>query len=116
MRIHVHRLASIAPAGSHRDGNGHIFGPEFLDASGTFGHTTDGRIGNNTLDRRSVGIFKRSGKQPGNAAGHLHGLVFKRFAHTVHTSVDRGANPDFGPHPLKSVSYHIVVSFSSVVL
>ena len=56
VRIHVHRLRTVAPARSHRDGRTHAFSLELLSTGGTLSHTANRRVADDTLHRRTVAI------------------------------------------------------------
>ena len=50
MRMHIHSLRTVAPAGSHGNGGPHTFTLEFVLTRGSFRHATYGGIGNHALD------------------------------------------------------------------
>ena len=56
MRVHIHGLGAITPAGGHGDGGTDTFTLEFLGAGSGFGHTSDGAVGNHTLHGGAVGV------------------------------------------------------------
>ena len=51
VRVHVHRLRAVAPAGGHGDGTAHALALELLGTGRTLCHTADGTIGNDALHR-----------------------------------------------------------------
>ena len=102
VRVHVHRLASVAPAGGDGDGDGDTFPGEFLGTGGGFGHATDGGVRDDALDGGAVGIAEFRAQEVCDGDGHPHRLVFQGFPDAVHPSVDGGADADFG------ISAHIV--------
>ena len=56
IRIHVHRLRAIAPAGCDSDCRTDAFTLELLSACSTFTHTADGGIADDTLNKTAVAI------------------------------------------------------------
>ena len=94
MRVHVHGLAAVAPAGCDRDGDGDALAGELLRAGGCFGHAADGGIGDDAFDGGPVRIAETAGQQGGDALRHAHGLVFQGFADAVHTAVDGRTDAD----------------------
>ena len=56
MRVHVHGLAAVAPAGGHGDGGAHALALEFLLTSGSLGHAPDGAVGNDALHGRTITV------------------------------------------------------------
>ena len=58
MRIHIHCLRTIAPAGGNSDSGPNAFSFEFLCASSAFGYTSDSIVCNNTFYRTSVTVLQ----------------------------------------------------------
>ena len=51
VRVHIHRLRAVAPAGGHSDGTSHALALELLGTGRTLSHTADGAVGNDALHR-----------------------------------------------------------------
>ena len=96
MRVHIHRLGTIAPAGGDGDGGAHALALELLGAGSALGHTTDGRISNHALYGRAVAIAQVLGYQLSHSLSQGHCFLFKAFADATLATVDGGTNPDFG--------------------
>ena len=58
LRVHIHGLRSIAPAGSNRQSNVHSLFSELLCTRCALSHPSDSRVSNNNLYRLAVGIFQ----------------------------------------------------------
>jgi len=95
-RRHVHRFRAVAPAGRHRQRDAHTGAGEFFRAGGRFRHPADAGVGDDAFHRLTVGITEGGGNQLGGGFGLRHRLVFQRFADAAETTVNGGANPDFG--------------------
>jgi hypothetical protein len=94
VRCHVHGLRAIAPARGHGDGEPHSFSLELCLASGRFGHTANGRVRDDALNRQSVRMPKVRLQKPGARFGHSHCLVFQALPDTPETPVYGRSDPD----------------------
>ena len=77
MRIHVHGLGTIAPAGGHGERDSDIFEVEFIGAGRGFRHAADRGVGDHALDRSPVRITQIFGDQIRGGFRHVHGLNFQ---------------------------------------
>ena len=114
IRIHVHRLGTIAPAGSDGNGRAYAFAFEFFSTSGTFGHTTDGTVGNHTLYGAAVAIFQVTADQLGHSFCQAHGLFFQTLANTALTTVDGRADTNF--RILFHKLFYLILTISSIFI
>ena len=56
-RIGIHRFRAVAPAGSHGEGDAHIFATEFLRAGGGFRNAADAGVRNHAFHGLAGGVF-----------------------------------------------------------
>ncbi len=96
LRVEIHDLRAVAPAGGHAQRDLDALFLEFPLAARRFGHAADGRIGDDDLHGRPVRIAQVLGNQPGRRLGHAHRLVFQPLADAVAPAVYAGTNPSFG--------------------
>ena len=92
VRIHVHCLRTVAPAGGHGDGGTDTLALEFLGAGCTFGHAADGGVGDDTLYGRPVAIAQVALNQVLHCLCQVHGLLFETLTDAALTTVDRRTN------------------------
>ena len=111
--IHVHGFRAVAPAGRHREGDGHAVSAEFFFTGGGLGHAADGGVGDDDLHRFAVGIAQVLFKELRSGSGHIHGLLLQAFAHLQRAAaaVDGGTDADDGIGTHISVFCH---DFSSL--
>ena len=88
VRVHVHRLRAVAPAGGHSDGTSHTLALELLGTGRTLCHTADGAVGNDALHRRAVAILEMGLNEILHCIGQSHGFHFQTLSHTALTTVD----------------------------
>ena len=96
IRVHVHSLGTIAPAGGHGNGGAYTLALELLGTGRALGHTADGAVGYHTLYRTAVAVLQVGGNQLGHCLGQIHGLFFQTLANTALTTVNGGADSNFG--------------------
>lgn len=92
MGVHVHRLGAVAPARRNGDGGAHALALELLGTGGALANASNGGIGYDTLDGRSVAVAQVLADQFGYRFGEVHRLCLKTLAHAALTTVDGGAN------------------------
>ena len=81
VRVHVHGLRAVAPAGCNRQGNSDLLAFEFLRAGGSLPYAPDGGIGNDHTHGRAVGVAEVFCKEFCGALCHIHGLLLERLTH-----------------------------------
>ena len=74
--VHIHGFRSVAPTGSHSDTQPDTFALKLLLTGSRFPYSTNGGIGKDTLDRRTIGLAKLRGIERGQSLGHVHSLRF----------------------------------------
>jgi len=96
LRIHVHGLRAVAPAGCDGEGDVDAVLLELFGAGGSLGNAADGGVCDYDLNRIAVGILKVFLKQLLGGLCHCHGLVFEAFANLEGSTatVDGGADTD----------------------
>ena len=104
IRVHVHSLWAVAPTWGNCNGRTNTLSLKLLSTSSTLRHTTYRRISNDTLHGTAIAIAQIRGNQISHSLCQGHGLLFQTLTNTPLTTIDRGANTDFGiysiHHPL----------------
>ena len=54
------------------------------------------RVGDDAFDGQAVVVAQVFAEELGHILGHVHGLLFQRFAHAAEAAVDGRANADLG--------------------
>ena len=93
--VHIHSLASVAPAGGDGDGAAYAFALEFLVAGCGFGHPAYCGVGYHAFHGRSVAVAEVGRYEVGHSMSQGHGFLFKAFAYAALTAVDRRTDTDF---------------------
>ena len=98
LRVHIHSLGAVAPAGGYGKGDRNALTAELLLASRRLCDSTDGGVSNNYLYGLAVGILKILLKELCRRTCHVHGLVLKSFSYLKRSSstVDRRTDTDYG--------------------
>ena len=96
LRVHVHRLAAVAPARRDRERHADAFARKFFRAGRCLGHAADAGVGDDALDALAVRIAQAGGNQFRGGLGHVHRLFFERFADAAEAAVNRRPDADFG--------------------
>ena len=92
IRIHVHRLRAITPAGSYGNRGPDPFTLEFLGTGSTLAHAPYRAVGNHAFHRRTAAILHVRRNQICDSPSQTHGLVFQTFADTALPTVDGRTN------------------------
>ena len=96
VRIGVHGLGAVAPAGRHGEGDVHAGFAELVGTGGGFAHAPDGGVRDDDLDGFAVGVAEVLLEELRRGFRHVHGLILKGFAYLqgAAPSVDGGADAD----------------------
>ena len=96
MRIHVHGLGAVAPAGSDGQGDGHAFLLKLVSASSSLGNAANGGVSHNDLDRLTVGVEQVLLEQLLCSLSHGPNQGIQRLTkhHGATAAVNDGANTD----------------------
>ena len=118
LRLHVHSLRAVAPAGRHGQRDIHSRLAELVRAGSSLPHPSDGGVRDNHLHRLPVGIAQILRKERRRRFGHVHGLLLQRLPHLQESApaVDGGADSDHGIIPHKSVHCHIPTSYTGMCI
>ena len=103
VRVKVHGLEAVAPAGSDGEGRSDVVLLELGGAAGALGASGDCCIGNDDLDWLAVGIEDVLGDEVSSELGEAHRLVLEALADAVAAAIDGWAdsNSKAGCHEKK---------------
>jgi hypothetical protein len=98
LRIHVHRLGTIAPARCHGDGGADTLALKLFGASCALTHPSDGGVADDTFHWTAVAISQICFNKILNGLGEVHSLFLEALADTALTPIDSWADTDFWIH------------------
>jgi len=109
VRIHIHSLRAVAPAGGDGQSDGYAFLLKLVSASGSLGYTADGGISHNDLYGLTIGVEQVLLEQLLCSLSHCPDQGIQRLTehHRSAAAVDDGANADYGIIANISVICHI---------
>ena len=87
VRIHIHSLGAVAPAGCHGDRSADSLTLEFLGAGCALSHTADRTVSDDTLHRSAVCISQIRGNEGSDIGRKGHCLFLKTFTYTALTAI-----------------------------
>ena len=91
-RVHVESFTAVAPAGRYGQGDPYVVGLELVRTGGGFRGAADAGVRDHAFDGFAGGVADIGFNKGGGGLGHVHGLVFQRFADAEAAAVNRGTD------------------------